>query len=56
MNCFCWQPAGEKFYALVDADDGRAEKKYTIAEGLNMPNGVAFYKGSLIIYEGAVKK
>ncbi|HET9280219.1 MAG TPA: PQQ-dependent sugar dehydrogenase, partial [Flavitalea sp.] len=43
---------GKNVYALVDADnDGRAEKKYTIAEGLNMPNGVAFYKGSLYIAE-----
>lgn len=43
---------GKKVYALVDADnDGRAEKKYTIAEGLKMPNGVAFYKGALYIAE-----
>ena len=39
-------------YALVDADnDGVAEKKYTIAEGLNSPNGVAFHNGSLYIAE-----
>ncbi len=43
---------GKNVYALVDADnDGRAEKKYTIAKGLNMPNGVAFYKGALYIAE-----
>lgn len=43
---------GKNVYALVDADkDGRAEKKYTVAKGLNMPNGVAFYKGALYIAE-----
>ena len=49
---FVGNRAGKSVYALVDADnDGRAEKKYTIAEGLTMPNGVAFYKGSLYIAE-----
>jgi glucose/arabinose dehydrogenase len=39
-------------YALVDTDnDGYAEKKYTIAKDLNMPNGVAFHKGALYIAE-----
>ena len=39
-------------YALVDADkDHRAEKVYTIATGLNMPNGVAFRDGSLYVAE-----
>lgn len=43
---------GKNVYALVDADkNGRAEKKYTVAEGLNTPNGVAFYKGALYIAE-----
>jgi glucose/arabinose dehydrogenase len=43
---------GNKVYALVDADNnGQAEKKYTIAEGLNMPNGVAFRNGSLYVAE-----
>lgn len=43
---------GKNVYALVDADnDGVAEKKYTIAKGMNMPNGVAFHKGSLYIAE-----
>jgi glucose/arabinose dehydrogenase len=37
-------------YALVDADkDGVAEKKYTVASGLNTPNGVAFHNGTLYI-------
>ena len=39
-------------YALVDADtDHRAEKVYTIATGLNMPNGVAFRDGALYVAE-----
>ncbi|MEO8582750.1 MAG: sorbosone dehydrogenase family protein [Flavitalea sp.] len=43
---------GKNVYALVDANhDGVAEKKYTIAEGLKMPNGVAFRNGSLYIAE-----
>jgi len=43
---------GNSVYALVDEDeDGYAEKKYTIIEGLNMPNGVAFRNGSLYIAE-----
>jgi glucose/arabinose dehydrogenase len=43
---------GKNVYALVDADkDGVAEKKYTVASGLNMPNGVAFHDGSLYIAE-----
>ena len=43
---------GKNVYALVDADkDGVAEKKYTVASGLNTPNGVAFHNGSLYIAE-----
>jgi len=43
---------GKNVYALVDADkDGVAEKKYTVASGLNTPNGVAFCNGSLYIAE-----
>lgn len=41
-----------KVYAVKDTDgDYRADRVYTIAEGLNMPNGVAFYKGSLFVAE-----
>nr|BCX01071.1 MAG: sorbosone dehydrogenase [Bacteroidota bacterium] len=41
-----------KVYAVVDANrDGRADRVYTIAEGLNMPNGVAFRNGSLYVAE-----
>ncbi len=43
---------GKNVYALVDADnDGIAEKKYTIASGMNTPNGVAFHNGALYIAE-----
>ncbi len=39
-------------YALVDSDgDGKSDKSYTIAKGLNSPNGVAFRNGSLYVAE-----
>lgn len=39
-------------YALVDADgDQVAEKTLVVAKGLDMPNGVAFHKGTLYIAE-----
>lgn len=39
-------------YALVDEDkDHRADKTYTLAEGLFMPNGVAFRDGALYLAE-----
>ena len=42
----------DKVYALVDeGNDGKADNKYTIAQGLNMPNGVAFYNGALYVAE-----
>ncbi len=41
---------GNKVYAVVDENkDGIADKVYTIAKGLNSPNGVAFRNGSLYI-------
>lgn len=41
-----------KVYAIVDSDkDYKADKVYTIASNLNMPNGVAFRKGSLYVAE-----
>jgi glucose/arabinose dehydrogenase len=41
-----------KVYAIVDRDkDNRADRVYTIASGLNMPNGVAFRDGSLYVAE-----
>jgi glucose/arabinose dehydrogenase len=55
----CWGDKGTLFvgnrsednvYAVVDEDkDGKADKVYTIASDLNMPNGVAFKNGSLFI-------
>lgn len=39
-------------YAVIDEDkDGKADKTYTIAEGLWMPNGVAFYGKDLYVAE-----
>ena len=39
-------------YALRDTDgDQRADETYTIARGLNMPNGVAFRDGALYVAE-----
>lgn len=41
-----------KVHALVDQDqDGMAEKSYEIANGLEMPNGVAFFGGALYVAE-----
>ena len=41
-----------KYTAVVDNNnDGRADKVYTIASGLNMPCGVAFRNGSLYVAE-----
>jgi len=42
----------DKVYAIKDVDgDGKADKKWTIAAGLNMPNGVAFRNGDLYVAE-----
>ncbi len=39
-------------YALRDENnDGKADKKYRIARGLNMPNGLAFHDGALYVAE-----
>lgn len=39
-------------YAIVDEDkDGKADKQYTISQGLYMPNGVAFKDGALYVAE-----
>ncbi len=41
-----------KVYALVDENnDHVADKQYTLIEGLNMPNGVAFKDGALYVAE-----
>lgn len=42
----------DKVYAVQDTDgDGKADKRYILAEGLNMPNGVAFKDGDLYVAE-----
>ncbi len=49
---FVGNRSGDKVYALVDENnDGTADKKYILAKGLNMPNGVAFHKGALYVAE-----
>ena len=41
-----------KVYAVQDTNgNGRGDKVYVLAAGLNMPNGVAFYNGSLYVAE-----
>ena len=42
----------DKVYAIKDTDgDNKADKKWVLATGLNMPNGVAFKDGDLYIAE-----
>ena len=42
----------DKVYAVKDTDgDFKADKKWTIVSGLNMPNGVAFKDGNLYVAE-----
>jgi len=42
----------DKVYAVKDTDgDNKADKKWVVASGLNMPNGVAFHEGDLYIAE-----
>lgn len=49
---FVGNRAEDKVYAVVDKDkNGKAEKVYTIANGLNIPNGVAFKNGGLYVAE-----
>ncbi|WP_143961554.1 PQQ-dependent sugar dehydrogenase [Litoribacter populi] len=43
---------GDKVFALLDEDgDGKADYRYTLAEDLTMPNGVAFRNGDLFVAE-----
>jgi len=43
---------GDKVYALKDTNgDNKADKKWVVASGLKMPNGVAFRDGDLYIAE-----
>ncbi len=49
---FVGNKSGDKVYAVKDLDgDYRADKKWVIASGLNMPNGVAFKNGNLYVAE-----
>ncbi len=42
----------DSVFALQDSNgDGKADRVYTIAKGLNQPNGVAFKEGSLFVGE-----
>lgn len=41
-----------KVYAILDKDNNQqADEIITVADNLNMPNGVAFYKGALYVAE-----
>jgi glucose/arabinose dehydrogenase len=43
---------GKSVYALKDTNgDGKADRKYILAQGLRMPNGVAFKNGDLYVAE-----
>jgi glucose/arabinose dehydrogenase len=43
---------GKEVYAVKDTDgDNKADKRWVVATGLNMPNGVAFRDGTLYIAE-----
>jgi len=47
---FVGNRTGDKVYALVDRNgDGVAEQRFTIAEDLDMPNGVAVQDGALFV-------
>lgn len=49
---FIGNKSGDKVYAVKDLDgDYKADKKWVIASGLNMPNGVAFKNGNLYVAE-----
>ncbi|MEN2282716.1 PQQ-dependent sugar dehydrogenase [Algoriphagus sp. SE2] len=42
----------DKVYAVIDEDgDGKADSKFILAEGLQMPNGVAYKDGDLYVAE-----
>lgn len=49
---FVGNRSSDKVYAVKDTDgDHKADKKWVIASGLNMPNGVAFRDGDLYVAE-----
>ena len=51
---FVGNRSGANVYAVVDAnEDGKADHVYTIASGLDSPNGVAFRDGALYVAENS---
>lgn len=49
---FIGNRSGGNVYAMQDTDgDFKADERYTLATGLNMPNGVAFKDGDLYVAE-----
>jgi glucose/arabinose dehydrogenase len=52
---FVGNRSDDKVYAVKDTDgDKKADRKWVIASGLNMPNGVAFRDGALYVAENSV--
>ena len=51
-NIFVGNRTEDKVYLLRDTDgDFKADERHVIAQGLNMPNGVAYYQGDLYVAE-----
>lgn len=51
---FVGNKSEDKVYAVRDTDgDNKADRKWVIASGLNMPNGVAFRDGALYVAENS---
>lgn len=51
-NIFVGNRTEDKVYLLRDTDgDFKADERHVIAEGLNMPNGVAYHQGDLYVAE-----
>lgn len=51
---FVGNKSEDKVYAVRDTDgDNKADRKWVIASGLNMPNGVAFRDGTLYVAENS---
>lgn len=52
---FVGNRSDDKVYAVKDTDgDKKADRKWVLASGLNMPNGVAFRDGALYVAENSV--
>ncbi|MDR7130223.1 glucose/arabinose dehydrogenase [Algoriphagus sp. 4150] len=49
---FVGNRGGGSVFALIDSDaDGRADYRYTLAEGMRQPNGIAYRNGDLYLSE-----